>query len=183
MTYKDYKEQALSLPMFYPNVGNNYQYTIFGLTGEFGELCEKIQFYFQCGIPQNVIEDISKEIGDVLWFIAACDSELKLDLSSMFEEEFEPFDKISLEFQIKNHLLSLIINIGKVNETIKKSIRDKNGIINKEEIRDSFKYIYIHLLCLIHLFSLDINQIMQENLNKLNDRNNRGKLQGSGDNR
>lgn len=183
MTYKDYKQRALSLPMFYPNVGNNYQYTLFGLTGEFGELCEKIQFYFNCGMPKNVVEYISKEIGDVVWYIAASDMELKLDLSLDDRNEFLSFDKVALSFQINYYLLCCITEIGKINETIKKAIRDKNGIIDNNTIKLNFKNLYINLTCLAYLFSLNINQIMQENLDKLNDRNNRGKLRGSGDNR
>lgn len=48
-------------------------YLALGLCGEAGEVAEKIKKYFRDGIPEGMdpddwIEEVTKEVGDVLWY-------------------------------------------------------------------------------------------------------------------
>jgi NTP pyrophosphatase (non-canonical NTP hydrolase) len=76
LTFNDYQELALQTAVF-PGRGEvgGAMYLALGLCGESGEVAEKIKKYFRDGIPKNVdpdtwIEDLVKEVGDVLWYAA-----------------------------------------------------------------------------------------------------------------
>ena len=76
----------------YPNVGNNYVYPTIGLSGETGEVSEKIKkiirdkngFY-----SDDDIEAITKELGDVLWYLGAIASEFQIDLDTIATQNIE----------------------------------------------------------------------------------------------
>lgn len=76
LTFNTYQELA-KLTAVYPgkdNVGGA-MYLALGLGGEAGEVQEKIKKYFRDGIPEGTdqdewIDNLVKEIGDVLWYAA-----------------------------------------------------------------------------------------------------------------
>lgn len=75
----------------YPNKGNNLTYPVIGLCGEAGEVAEK---YKKCirddkPIVGETRDAIIKELGDVLWYVAAIASELKVTLSEVAEKNLE----------------------------------------------------------------------------------------------
>lgn len=83
-------------------------------------------------------------------------------------------------------VLGLTNEAGEVAGKIKKLFRDKGGVVNyddllavKAELGDVFWYL---AQCATAL-GLSLEEIAQENLDKLADRMARGKIQGSGDNR
>lgn len=82
--------------------------------------------------------------------------------------------------------LGLAGEVGEVCEKIKKIIRDKNSIISDED-RDSIKKevgdILWYISNLAYEFNIEMNDIALTNIAKLKSRQDRGKLQGSGDNR
>jgi NTP pyrophosphatase (non-canonical NTP hydrolase) len=55
---------------------------ILGLAGEAGEVVEKFKKHLRDG-ADIATEDISKELGDVLWYISALASDLNLDLEQI----------------------------------------------------------------------------------------------------
>lgn len=76
--------------------------------------------------------------------------------------------------------------VGEIQGKFKKIIRDNGGIITDEHRKEISKEIgdnlwYIASLCTELNISLD--ECCQQNLRKLNSRKERGKLEGSGDNR
>ena len=70
----------------YPDRGSNYVYHTLGLAGEAGEVAEKIKKVIRDknGImDQETKEKISKELGDVLWYVAQLATELDLSLDDI----------------------------------------------------------------------------------------------------
>jgi NTP pyrophosphatase (non-canonical NTP hydrolase) len=70
----------------YPNKGDNLYYPALGLAGEAGEVCEKIKKIMRDKDGDFTVDDslsIGKELGDVLWYLAALCYELDLDLSTI----------------------------------------------------------------------------------------------------
>lgn len=67
----------------YPNKGNSIVYPTLGLCGESGEFAEKVK---KCLRDNNGQVDAAtqnaliKELGDVLWYVAACAEELGVSL-------------------------------------------------------------------------------------------------------
>ena len=52
-----------------------------GLTGEAGEVANKVKKIIRDGTNQNTIQEISYEIGDVLWYVALLADDIGVKLS------------------------------------------------------------------------------------------------------
>jgi len=84
----DLYQDAAEATAVYPNKGDNLYYPALGLAGEAGEVCEKIKKIMrdQNGeFDHNNVEDLTKELGDVLWYVAMIAAELNLSLASVAE--------------------------------------------------------------------------------------------------
>ncbi len=75
---------------------------------------------------------------------------------------------------------------GEISEKIKKIIRDKNGVVSKEDKTELIKEmgdVLWYLAVLAKHLGYDFEEVGQSNIKKLRDRQARGKIHGSGDNR
>jgi NTP pyrophosphatase (non-canonical NTP hydrolase) len=96
MTFNEYQESARSLAI-YPGQGDwpGLIYTILGLSGETGECCEKLKKIYRDtnkplsprkhSMPPGDFrrEELLKELGDVLWYVANVASELDTTLEEI----------------------------------------------------------------------------------------------------
>ena len=85
MTFEDYQDAVKRLA-FYPYAGHNIEYPVLGLCGEAGELAnkvKKIQRDDNNSISSSKRQDLIKELGDVLWYVAACANELHVPLTEI----------------------------------------------------------------------------------------------------
>lgn len=65
----------------YPSAHHNPEYPTLGLTGEAGEVANKVKKLQRDGInPDDIREDIASELGDVFWYLAAVATEFNLSL-------------------------------------------------------------------------------------------------------
>jgi NTP pyrophosphatase (non-canonical NTP hydrolase) len=83
-------------------------------------------------------------------------------------------------------VLGLSGEAGEVSEKFKKIIRDKESHISKadkEEIEKELGDVLWYLSQIASELNLDLSKIAQKNLEKLKKRQEKGLLQGSGDNR
>ncbi|MGB9911633.1 MAG: nucleoside triphosphate pyrophosphohydrolase family protein [Microgenomates group bacterium] len=88
MTFAVYQKQARKTAI-YPNLGKNYIYPTLGLSGESGEVAEKIKKVIRDkkGIIDNKTkEELEKELGDVLWYLANLATELNLSLEAIAQK-------------------------------------------------------------------------------------------------
>ncbi|MCS6771808.1 MAG: nucleoside triphosphate pyrophosphohydrolase family protein [Kiritimatiellae bacterium] len=89
MTFDEYQEAAARTAV-YPGRGQgNWVYPALGLAGEAGEVCEKVKKCLRDdeGRMSPALRDaLSKELGDVLWYISAMCSELGLRLEDVARE-------------------------------------------------------------------------------------------------
>jgi len=70
----------------YPIIETPYVYPVLGLVGETGEVAEKIKKIIRnkAGTPsEEDIQEIAKELGDVLWYIATLCTELDLSMDKV----------------------------------------------------------------------------------------------------
>jgi NTP pyrophosphatase (non-canonical NTP hydrolase) len=88
MDFNEYQRLS-QRTMIYPNALENdvtgLMYTALGLAGEAGELANKIKKLYRDGFDPDhdyalIRENLLKELGDVLWYVAAMASELDADL-------------------------------------------------------------------------------------------------------
>ena len=87
MTFEEYQQQS-NRTAVYPDKGNNFIYPTLGLTGEAGEVAEKIKKVLRDkggAVDEATREEIKKELGDVLWYVAQVSTELGLNLDEVAE--------------------------------------------------------------------------------------------------
>ena len=85
MTLSDYQQNSKKTAI-YPNVGSNFVYPTLGLAGEAGEVADKIKKILRDKdgqISDADRQEIGKELGDVLWYIAQMATELNLSLDEV----------------------------------------------------------------------------------------------------
>ena len=85
MEFDEYQKQSRTTAV-YPNQGSNFVYPVLGLAGESGEVSEKIKKVIRDKggqIDDQTREEVGKELGDVLWYVAQLATELGLSLSDV----------------------------------------------------------------------------------------------------
>jgi NTP pyrophosphatase (non-canonical NTP hydrolase) len=92
--------------------------------------------------------------------------------------------KIMTEGQARlvENTLGLVGETGEVAEKIKKLIRDGSRIQN-EEIMKELGDVVFYATALANIYGKGLQEVLELNIAKLDDRQRRGKLKGSGDNR
>jgi len=91
----DLYQDAAETTAIYPNKGDNLYYPALGLAGEAGEVCEKIKKIMrdQKGFLTDENEDeIAKELGDVLWYVANLANEINRNLSEIAEVNLQKLE-------------------------------------------------------------------------------------------
>ena len=88
MDFEEYQKKTKKTAV-YPNQGNNYVYPTLGLTGESGEVADKIKKVIRDKngiVDENTKIEIEKELGDVLWYLSQLATELELSLDQIAEK-------------------------------------------------------------------------------------------------
>lgn len=87
MTFREYQKKSRKTA-FYPNKGKNFIYPTLGLAGEAGEISEKIKKAIRDDggkITKERKQDLEKELGDVLWYLAQISTEVGLSMDKIAE--------------------------------------------------------------------------------------------------
>lgn len=85
MLLSDYQARSRATAV-YPQAGSNLLYPTLGLCGEAGEVAEKVKKMVRDdgGVLSDARrEALSKELGDVLWYVAQLATEAELDLGEI----------------------------------------------------------------------------------------------------
>lgn len=88
ITFGEYQSRSRETAV-YPNAGSNYVYPTLGLSGEAGEVAEKVKKVLRDKggrIEDDTRAAVEKELGDVLWYVAQLATELGLDLGAVAEK-------------------------------------------------------------------------------------------------
>lgn len=92
MDFKTYQKGAFSTAV-YPGKGEgSWTYPALGLAGETGEICEKLKKAIRDDgghVSTERLATIAKELGDVLWYVAALCTELGLDMDDVARSNLE----------------------------------------------------------------------------------------------
>ncbi|HBA83319.1 MAG TPA: hypothetical protein DCZ95_04410 [Verrucomicrobia bacterium] len=90
--FKMYQAGAMKTAV-YPGCGEgNWTYPALGLAGETGEICEKLKKAIRDEggkVGPERKEAIAKELGDVLWYVAALCTELGFEMSDVAENNLK----------------------------------------------------------------------------------------------
>jgi NTP pyrophosphatase (non-canonical NTP hydrolase) len=161
MDWLIYQNRARSTA-FYPRP-LRLVYPALGLCGEAAEVA--------IANPEN----ISAELGDVLWYASNLASDACLELLNIM-----PASASLCEDFIGERKLNLCIGAGKISELVKKNARDGKSL---EALPDLLTEFLSHWRDLCFYFNLSPMTVAIQNIEKLESRKSRGTLQGSGDHR
>jgi NTP pyrophosphatase (non-canonical NTP hydrolase) len=87
----DYQERSRATAV-YPDAGDNLLYPTLGLCGEAGEVAEKIKKMVRDDggvLSAQRRAALSKELGDVLWYLAQLATEAELDLDAIAQDNLD----------------------------------------------------------------------------------------------
>jgi NTP pyrophosphatase (non-canonical NTP hydrolase) len=90
MDFKEYQDKASTTAIYPEHL--KILYPVIGLSGEVGEVSEKVKKVFRDKngeISQYDRYEITKELGDVLWYLAAISSDLGISLEEAAEKNIE----------------------------------------------------------------------------------------------
>ena len=91
MTFDEYQKLSRRTAV-YPDQGNNLVYPVLGLTGEAGEVAEKVKKMIRDADGKLTDERkalLAKELGDVLWYVAQLATELGVSMEDVAKENLE----------------------------------------------------------------------------------------------
>lgn len=85
-----YQQRARDFAI-YPYKGHGLEYATLGLCGESGEFADKIKKKLRDGVEDHsaFVAAASKELGDVLWYVANIACDLGLDLAEIAHQNLE----------------------------------------------------------------------------------------------
>lgn len=84
--------------------------------------------------------------------------------------------------RLMENTLGLVGEAGEVAEKVKKLIRDKDRFTSEDIVKELGDVVF-YVTALANYYSFGLQHVMDLNVHKLDDRQKRGKLQGSGDDR
>ena len=84
--------------------------------------------------------------------------------------------------RLVENVLGLVGEAGEIAEKVKKQIRD-GSLVSGEEIVKELGDVVFYITALANYFDSNLDEVLQKNVDKLNSREERGVLGGSGDNR
>lgn len=85
MNFEEYQKLSRRTAI-YPDKDKNFIYPTLGLAGETGEVVEKIKRILRdknMVVSEETKKEITKELGDVLWYLAQLATELGLSLDEI----------------------------------------------------------------------------------------------------
>lgn len=88
----DEYQAAARKTAIYPEIGSNYVYPVLGLSGETGEVAEKFKKLIRDKggvITPEFQEEVKKELGDVLWYVANIAAEVGLSMGDIADTNIQ----------------------------------------------------------------------------------------------
>jgi len=168
MNLETYQETIQSTAIYPKEIG--LAYTTLGLMGEFQEFCEVL------GEGEH---DQKKEFGDVCWYLTASCQEAGLQILDVFPADVHTLDKnFLMESSVKANANKAL---GRIAEIVKKYYRD--GSFNAIDLNTEYHVFAMNLCLLANIYSIDIEEALQANYEKLQARKAKGMIGGSGSDR
>lgn len=171
MKLDEYQELAVSTAI-YPGT---LAYPTLGLCGEAGELSG--------AWLDDRYDDVQKETGDVLWYVANVADDAGLLLSEVCGRKTF---RIPHGYNVFEAFQDLQVQCGKVAENVKKAIRDNDGVLTDARKSAVSVALYGIMRCLASVAlsqGFSLHEAAKDNIAKLMSRKERGTLKGDGDDR
>jgi NTP pyrophosphatase (non-canonical NTP hydrolase) len=106
MTFDEYQKQALTTAHNNPDPLMNKTIWAMGVAGEAGEVLEKwkkIVAYKEGKVSDEDLQELAKELGDVVWYIAVMADSLGLSFDDIMQQNVEKLKSRKSRNVIKGH--------------------------------------------------------------------------------
>jgi NTP pyrophosphatase (non-canonical NTP hydrolase) len=106
MTFDEYQKKALTTAIFHPDPLMDKTIWAMGISGEAGEVIEKwkkIVAYKEGKVSEEDLQEIKKELGDVVWYIALLAHSLGLSLDEVMQLNIEKLASRKKRNVVKGH--------------------------------------------------------------------------------
>lgn len=171
--FNDYQRRAITTKIYANEVG--IPYIALGIVGEVGEFIEKL---WNNENEEDIL--LTKEVGDIYWYLAGFFSELNSNMGEHIQ-----YTNVLLEDDKVIEIITL--NPSKIAELTKKYLRDEypnNMSTNRfEKIVNIIQDLHDALYTLCINYDINLEEILETNIVKLQSRKERGVLGGDGDSR
>ena len=92
-TFDEYQKEAVkTMGPHWDDFDTGLAYGALGLVGEAGEIAEKVKKYINKSKPLDT-EDIKKELGDVMWYVASLAKHLDLSFDDIVTKNIKKLRK------------------------------------------------------------------------------------------
>lgn len=91
MNFEEYQEKSRKTAV-YPDAGKNFLYPVLGIAGESGEVADKVKKIFRekdGALDEHSKEELEKELGDLLWYMAQFATEIGISLDDVARKNIE----------------------------------------------------------------------------------------------
>lgn len=192
MTFEEYRIKADVVAQYPGRMDKDgIVYCLMGLGGESGELLEKIKKIYRDKngtIDEEAKDWLIQEIGDVLWYCSQIYSELRLPFENFPAipnniKEIKDFQNyIDGDFYDKERTIQQLIRRGFFLLYSAGRLLGDHTYNNKIK-KENMTVILYNLVSICIETGISLEHAASANIEKLYSRKERGKLQGSGDNR
>ena len=152
---------------------------VMGLAGETGEVAEVLEDWLETGIRDDIT--FSKEVGDAFYYWARIVPTFGFDAGTLFTRAAPPASNCVRQERVVRQVLKLTVAQGVVLEVCKKYIRDFT--LHPEKLDDGLYQYALAWRELCQALGYDWKDILTQNRQKIEGRNSRGTMRGSGNDR
>lgn len=198
MNFQEYQTRAAATAI-YPGRGKDATYPALGVGGELSEIAARVDQAnamkrdcppeAQAALPKRLAGlrlHVKAELGDVLWYVSALCDEAGFSLQEVADEAFQGGMPEDRKESMSDVTLRMVAKLGRAGEIVKKYMRDdkkKWTADRKAQLRACLVAGLVAWAEVGRQWELPGPEIRAENIAKLASRQDRGVLQGSGDNR
>jgi NTP pyrophosphatase (non-canonical NTP hydrolase) len=91
MNFEEYQRESQKTAI-YPDAGKNFLYPVLGIAGESGEVADKVKKIFREKegiLDDHAREELTKELGDLLWYVSQFATEIGVSLDDVAQKNIE----------------------------------------------------------------------------------------------
>lgn len=173
MNLVEYKKVALQRlnKTIADNPKESMRYSCMGLIEETGEIIAELRKpLFKGNFHEKTLDipSIKSELGDLIWYMALVCKDYNVDIAKLEELEVT---KNYVQLPKREEIIKIAINMGKVTgQIVQECIWTFNGNGNSTELCDKMREQYKNINELANILGINIEQILEENVNKINSR-------------
>ena len=172
LEYKNIALQRLNKTIA-ENTNESMRYSCMGLIEETGEIIAELRKpLFKGNFHEKALDinNIKSELGDLIWYIALMCKDYNVDISEV--EKFE-ITKNKVQLPRREEIIRTAISMGQsTGQIVGECMEIYEKSKNNEELTNKMQELYKYINQLACVLEIDIEQILDENVKKINCRYN-----------